>query len=174
MPRQQSKADPTISPRRWRRRGTTAKVVAALLAAAATAAALLHDVPLSVAAAPSKVLLRDVNVLTLHSGRMTKGRRSAPVPQLRCVGGDACTDAAANIDTVQCVNKGFDGSDYQWECRADLDEQYRFGRTEVTCEGYSRPDDQYVLAGSCGVEYTLHYTDKGRRRRREREGRINH
>ena len=31
---------------------------------------------------PGKVLLRDVQVLTLKNGKMTTGRRSSPVPQL--------------------------------------------------------------------------------------------
>ena len=34
-----------------------------------------------------KVLLKDVDVLILHAGRMTTGRRKPPVPQLNCVGG---------------------------------------------------------------------------------------
>ena len=38
---------------------------------------------------PGKVLLRDVQVLTLKSGQMTTGRRSSPVPQLKCIGGSA-------------------------------------------------------------------------------------
>jgi hypothetical protein len=38
---------------------------------------------------PGKVLLRDVQVLTLKSGQMTTGRRSSPVPQMKCIGGSA-------------------------------------------------------------------------------------
>ena len=38
---------------------------------------------------PGKVLLRDVQVLTLRDGDMTTGRRGAPVKQLNCVGGSA-------------------------------------------------------------------------------------
>ena len=38
-----------------------------------------------------------------------------------------------------------------------MDNAYRFGRIEVTCEGYEHPDDEYVLKGSCGV--SLHATD---------------
>ncbi len=34
---------------------------------------------------------------------------------------------------------------------------YRLGSTTVSCEGYDHPDDPYVLAGSCAVEYTMHY-----------------
>lgn len=39
----------------------------------------------------------------------------------------------------------------QWECKTDMDNAYRFGTVEVTCEGYGYPDDPYVLRGSCGV-----------------------
>ena len=38
---------------------------------------------------PGKVLLQGVQVLTFKSGQMTTGRRSSPVPQLKCVGGSA-------------------------------------------------------------------------------------
>ena len=50
----------------------------------------------------------------------------------------------------------------QWECKADLDDSVRFGATEVFCEGYSYPEDPYVLAGSCGLEYVLELTAAGR------------
>ena len=39
----------------------------------------------------------------------------------------------------------------QWECKTDMDSRYRFGEIAVNCEGYSYPDDPYVLKGSCGV-----------------------
>ena len=32
-----------------------------------------------------------------------------------------------------------------------MDNAYRFGKVEVSCEGYDYPDDPYVLRGSCGV-----------------------
>ena len=32
-----------------------------------------------------------------------------------------------------------------------MDNKFRFGRIEVSCEGYSEPNDPYVLRGSCGV-----------------------
>lgn len=109
------------------------------------------------------VLLRDIQVLTLYKGRYTTGRRSSPVPQLQCVGGSAgCHTFVPEV--VQCQNKGWDGVDVQWECKTDMDNSYRFGRIEVSCEGYSHPSDQYVLTGSCGLEYTLELTEEGRRR----------
>ena len=58
-----------------------------------------------------KVKLQDVQVLTLHHGRMTTGRRSSPVPQLKCVGGSA--QGAFTPKVVQCYNRGWDGQDVQ-------------------------------------------------------------
>merc|ERR550539_103090 len=66
---------------------------------------------------PGKVLLRDVQVLTLRDGEMTTGRRGAPVKQLNCVGGSA--QGAFKPQVVQCYNRGFDGVDVQWECKSD-------------------------------------------------------
>ncbi|KAI7815914.1 hypothetical protein BC939DRAFT_74593 [Gamsiella multidivaricata] len=104
-----------------------------------------------------KVLLKDVQTLTLHKDKMTAGRRASPVPQLTCVGGNACGDYEPDI--VQCTNAGFDGSDVQWKCQADLPDNLRFGELSVYCEGFGYPDDPYVLKGSCGLEYKLYYTN---------------
>ncbi|XP_072050912.1 store-operated calcium entry-associated regulatory factor-like [Amphiura filiformis] len=107
-----------------------------------------------------KVRLSGVNTLTLYNGKMTTGRRSSPVKQLQCVGGSAgCS--AFTPQVVQCYNRGSDGYDAQWECKSDMDNAYRFGSIEVTCEGYDHPDDEYVLKGSCGLEYTLDLTKEG-------------
>lgn len=43
-----------------------------------------------------------------------------------------------------------------------MDNAYRFGRIEVSCEGYSNPADALILKGSCGLEYTLELTEHGR------------
>lgn len=32
-----------------------------------------------------------------------------------------------------------------------MDSDYRFGRLQVSCEGYDYPEDPYILRGSCGV-----------------------
>lgn len=109
------------------------------------------------------VLLQDVQVLTLYKGRYTTARRSSPVPQLQCVGGSAGCHAFVP-EVVQCQNKGWDGVDVQWECKTDMDNAYRFGRIEVSCEGYNHPADAHILKGSCGLEYTLELTEEGRRK----------
>merc|ERR1712004_509460 len=107
--------------------------------------------------------LEDVQVLTLTRGAMTTGRRSSPVPQLACVGGSGRGEEQP--ERVQCYNRGSDGRGVQWECKADMDNGLRFGQVEVVCEGYDHPDDPYILAGSCGLEYTLELTKEGREKR---------
>lgn len=37
----------------------------------------------------------------------------------------------------------------------------------VSCEGYESSEDQYVLRGSCGLEYNLDYTELGLKKVRE-------
>ncbi|XP_019215997.1 store-operated calcium entry-associated regulatory factor isoform X1 [Oreochromis niloticus] len=115
------------------------------------------------------VLLRDIQALTLYRNRYTTARRSSPIPQLKCVGGSAGCHAFVP-EVVQCVNKGWNGFDVQWECRTDMDNTYRFGHIEVSCEGYSHPADAYILKGSCGLEYTLELTEEGQRRAHSSRG----
>ena len=68
---------------------------------------------------------------------------------------------------VQCTNKGFDGQDFQWECKADMSDNVRFGMISVSCEGYDHPNDDYVLAGSCGLNYNLEFTEAGKKRQHQ-------
>uniref|UniRef100_A0A4W5L9F6 Store-operated calcium entry-associated regulatory factor n=1 Tax=Hucho hucho TaxID=62062 RepID=A0A4W5L9F6_9TELE len=51
-----------------------------------------------------------------------------------------------------------------WECKTDMDNAYKFGQIEVSCEGFNHPDDAYILKGSCGLEYSLELTEEGKRR----------
>ncbi len=105
-------------------------------------------------------LLTDVKVLTLYKDRMTTGGRNAPIKQMTCVSGDACRFFTPEV--MNCANVGVDdGGEVQWKCQAQMEDFYRLGQTQVSCEGYTNPDDPYILTGSCGVEYTLHLTAKG-------------
>lgn len=119
-----------------------------------------------------RIRLEDVKVLTLYNGKMTNGRRSAPVPQLKCVGGSAAGAFVPQV--VQCMNQGSDGFDVQWECKTDMDNRYRFGPIQVVCEGYDYPDDPYILKGSCGLEYTLELTEEGRQKRHGHHSNYHH
>ncbi|KAL1467663.1 hypothetical protein MTO96_025967, partial [Rhipicephalus appendiculatus] len=95
-----------------------------------------------------RVKLKEVQVLTLRQGQYTTGRRSHPVPQLNCRGGSAgCQDQPS---VVQCYNRGTDGRNVQWECKAEMKRSQKFGLLQVTCEGYDNPQDEYILVGSCG------------------------
>lgn len=100
------------------------------------------------------VLLSDVQALTLHWDQQTTGRRSAPQPQLLCVGGSG-RELAHTVKTVQCRNQGHDGRDFQWRCEGQLDPRIKLGRLAVSCEGYREPNDEWILVGSCGLEYEL-------------------
>ncbi|XP_064625478.1 store-operated calcium entry-associated regulatory factor-like [Lineus longissimus] len=123
--------------------------------------------------AVEKIKLSDIMVLTLYNGRMTNARRSGPIPQLKCTGGSAgCSSYVPQV--VQCYNRGSDGYDVQWECKTDMDNAFRFGRVEVSCEGYDYPNDPYVLRGSCGCEYTLDLTKEGYQKRKNRNHEQHH
>ncbi|EJW77444.1 hypothetical protein WUBG_11653, partial [Wuchereria bancrofti] len=65
-----------------------------------------------------KVRLVDVTTLTLYRDKYTTGRRSSPIPQIQCVGGSANGKFEPRV--VQCYNRGYDGVDVQWECKAEM------------------------------------------------------
>lgn len=108
-----------------------------------------------------KILLSQVKTLTLRSGQVTASRRTAPVPQLKCVGGDGM--GFYEIDVMRCTNMGSDygDEDFSWSCTADVPKYFKLGSTDVLCEGYDGSEDKYILKGSCGVEYRLALTDAG-------------
>ena len=100
-----------------------------------------------------KIKFRDIQALTFRKDEQTKFKRSYAVPQLVCVGNLCPSKHLPEI--VQCQNVGFDGSQVQWKCTAELDNSIILKETTVICEGYSHKDDEYVLVGSCGLEYSL-------------------
>merc|ERR1711953_276788 len=100
----------------------------------------------------NKIKLSEVEALTLYKGKLTNGRRLDGVQQLTCHG-SACDSFQPEV--VRCYNRGTDGMEIQWECRAEMPDNIRFGKVQVTCEGYDHSKDEFVLNGSCGLEYTL-------------------
>lgn len=62
---------------------------------------------------------------------------------------------------VECDKAGYnqERSKFDWKCHADISERVRFNHVEVICEGYDYPEDDYILLGSCGLEFTLDYAD---------------
>lgn len=132
----------------------TSAIYAALLAASG-AEALRSD---------SKIKLTKIQSLTLRKGLQTSNRRVDAIPQLKCIGGSG--RGLYDIDVMRCKNSGsdYDENNVQWTCTASLPEEFKLGSTDVICEGYDYPEDPYILKGSCGVEYRLILTDKGKER----------
>jgi hypothetical protein len=131
-----------------------AVVFAVASVAAAAAAVALASAQFRAPDMPA-VHIREVTQLTLRPGAWTTGRRLAPVPQVQCVGAVACSQYAP--ETVRCTNVGWDGVDVQWDCvlAPGVPEGVRLSGVTVNCEGYAHPQDDYIVAGSCAVTYTL-------------------
>ncbi|CAL8092515.1 unnamed protein product [Calicophoron daubneyi] len=104
-----------------------------------------------------RVLLRDVSALTFTKNKYAVSKRNGDLLQLQCIGGTAQRDYKYHPETVQCYNRGFNGRDVQWECKAQLDKHVKFGSIDVNCEGYDYPHDQFVTSGSCRLLYQLNY-----------------
>lgn len=107
-----------------------------------------------------KILLKEgVKVVGLKGqDHMTEYRRTSPVLQLRCVAPeDLCSKYP--ISSAVCTHQGKDTRNQDiWKCEApNVSDMVKIqdGSWTVSCEGYSFPDDPYVLAGSCGIEYSL-------------------
>lgn len=100
----------------------------------------------------SRVALASIPALTFYKDELTAARRGDPIPQLTCIG-KACRFYTP--DVVRCTNSGGSGTDVDWKCEAELPEALRFGRVQVSCEGWSGQGDPYVLKESCGLEYRL-------------------
>ncbi|KAG8532101.1 uncharacterized protein KY384_003738 [Bacidia gigantensis] len=110
---------------------------------------------------PERVLLSSIKTLTLRQGLKAAHNRVSPVSQLKCLGGTA--KDLYEIDVLRCKNAGssYDEADVEWTCTASLPAEFKLGSTDVSCEGFSGPNDPYVLKGSCGVEYRLMLTKLG-------------
>jgi hypothetical protein len=111
--------------------------------------------------AKDAILLSSVKSLTLDASKLTTGNRSPPVPQLTCTGGNA--QRYYTVDTMRCKNTGssYSSEDIQWTCQASLPPEFKLGSTEVVCEGFNSPEDDWVLKGSCAVGYRLVLTEAG-------------
>lgn len=99
-----------------------------------------------------RIKLIDIKYLTLYKDRLSTYRRLSPIQQLQCTSGCEYTHLPS---IVNCYNLGWDGKTVQWECRAELDTNYKFGTIQISCEGYDYKGDEYVLVGSCGLEYSI-------------------
>lgn len=129
------------------------------------AAAALPQPTTSAKTPKNAILLSEVQSLTLRAGKQTTHRRVPALPQLKCISPKRIC-ALHTVDVMRCQNQGsgYTPEDVQWSCTASLPSTLKLGSTDVICEGYSSPDDPYVLRGSCGVEYRLVLTEEGERK----------
>lgn len=100
-----------------------------------------------------RVLLQDVDTLVFRDNEHAHRVRSPTVRALSCVGGGSRMDALPG--NVTCRNTGWDGTDVTWQCSAELPTGVTLRNADVICEGYSSPEDPYIRAGSCSLDYTL-------------------
>ncbi|KAF5359264.1 hypothetical protein D9756_003453 [Leucocoprinus leucothites] len=100
----------------------------------------------------SRIALASIPALTFYKDSWTASQRTSAIPQLTCIG-KPCK--LYQPEVVRCANLGGSGTEVDWKCEADLPEALRFGKVEVSCEGWSKAGDPYVLKGSCGLEYKL-------------------
>ncbi|KAJ7170744.1 DUF1183-domain-containing protein [Mycena crocata] len=103
----------------------------------------------------SRIELARIPALTFYKDSLTESRRTKPISQLICVGKPCSLYTPEVVPVVRCQSLGGSGTEIDWKCEADLPESLRFGRVEVSCEGWSRAGDPYVLKGSCSLEYRL-------------------
>ncbi|KAJ7104084.1 hypothetical protein B0H15DRAFT_767091 [Mycena belliarum] len=103
----------------------------------------------------SRVRLDRIQALTFYQDSLTEARRTHAIPQLKCIG-KPCRLYTPEV--VRCQSLGGSETEIDWKCEADLPESLRFGKVEVSCEGWSQPGDPYFLrplTGSCALEYRL-------------------
>jgi store-operated calcium entry-associated regulatory factor len=49
------------------------------------------------------------------------------------------------------IGTGYGANNIQWKCTANIPVEYQLGRTDVVCEGYESPNDDYVLKGTFAI-----------------------
>ncbi len=119
---------------------------------------------------------KDIDALVFKAGEMTTGKRVAPRPQMRLTGSKPRGVPEEHMPTrIACKNMGWDGTQANWKCDTELPNYLRLDDIQVQCEGYARPGDPEVLAGSCGLLYSLRVvgpTPEEQERARQQQQRI--
>ncbi|XP_003741430.1 store-operated calcium entry-associated regulatory factor [Galendromus occidentalis] len=98
-----------------------------------------------------KIKLQDIKFLTFKAGKLATRMRTTPIQQLNCI-----TGCYGELPTsAQCENKGSDGATVSWKCEANVQRGRKLENTRVRCEAFTEGDREYILAGSCVLDYGL-------------------
>ncbi|RNA16322.1 store-operated calcium entry-associated regulatory factor [Brachionus plicatilis] len=101
-----------------------------------------------------RIKLSQIKSINLYKENLTNSKRNSPSLQLKCLSHSLmCHSYSPSF--VKCINKGYPEANVKWECKADFGKRVKFGSHRVKCEGYDKPDDEYILANSCSLEYYL-------------------
>ncbi|OQR78627.1 hypothetical protein BIW11_06282 [Tropilaelaps mercedesae] len=104
-----------------------------------------------------KISIRKIEVLTFKAGRLAVRMRTTPPQQLNCM-----TGCFGKLPTsAQCKNDGWDGVSVSWRCQANVQHGRKLVDTRVRCEAFPEGDKEYILAGSCALDYSLEATASG-------------
>lgn len=120
---------------------------------------------LSTSTPEDRVSLLALPSLTFTATSFTTARRGTPHAQLECIGGTAATDIERHPVRVDCYNVGLDDTAPagqprpKWHCVSALHRGVRIENWQVHCEGWSYPDDEFIIAGSCWLAYELEYEE---------------
>ncbi|CAF0894157.1 unnamed protein product [Brachionus calyciflorus] len=102
----------------------------------------------------NKIKLSQLKSIKLYKNNYTTSKRLEANLQLQCKSSSfMCRAYGPNV--VECTNIAYLENNVRWDCSAELDKRVRFANLKVTCEGYDTANDDYILAGSCGLEYNL-------------------
>lgn len=95
------------------------------------------------------------HIRTLHflKDSMTTRKRSEPVPQFECIGGNS-QYKISEIESIRCMNKGWRHY-IDWKCEDKLHENLEISNVNMICEGYDNDDDEYILFNSCQLQFNL-------------------
>lgn len=113
-----------------------------------------------------RISLLGLPSLTFTASSYTTARRGTPHKQLECIGGDAQEAKQRYPMRVDCYNIGIDEEAPadkprpKWHCVSALHRGVRIENWKVNCEGWSYPDDEFILAGSCWLAYELQYEEE--------------
>ena len=103
---------------------------------------------------PDVIKWQDLKVIMLRTGNFTRG--SLPRPQMTAVHRSSVFNSVACIATGEAVNQKENFPRVEWSCFSDevpLGSKMNVGK--VLCECYDLCREDYIVIGSCSLEYTV-------------------